>query len=51
MERWKEYLIGGILCLCISVPMSIIDLKISAATLVAFTLFAYGAYKAFKREE
>ena len=45
MAEAYEYLIGGILCLIISVVASIMQNRISPPSLVAFGLFIYGVYK------
>ena len=48
MAEAYEYLIGGIICLIISVVASIMQNKFSAPSLVGLGLFFYGVYKAIK---
>ena len=48
MNFTNEYFIGGVLCLLISIGSIIIGNRISAATVVSFTLFLFGIYKAMK---
>lgn len=45
MAEAYEYLIGGIICLIISVVASIMQNRISAPSLVGIGLFVYGVYK------
>ncbi|WP_405281265.1 hypothetical protein [Methanobrevibacter sp.] len=45
MAEAYEYLIGGIICLIISVVASIMQHKFSAPSLVGIGLFLYGVYK------
>ena len=48
MNFTNEYFIGGVLCKLISRGSIIIGNRISAATVVSFTLFLFGIYKAMK---
>lgn len=48
MAEAYEYLIGGIICLIISVVASIMQNKFSAPSLLGLGLFFYGVYKAIK---
>lgn len=45
MAEAYEYLIGGIICLIISVVASIMQHKFSAPSFVGIGLFIYGVYK------
>lgn len=51
MERWMEYLIGGILCLIISMIFFVINKKVSAGMIVSFGFFLYGVYRAIKHKQ
>ena len=47
MNRNQEWLVGGILCLIISIGFSVMNKRITTGTIVAFILFLFGIYKAF----
>ena len=48
MNRGTEYLIGGILCLIISIAFMIINKKISAGVIGSFALFIFGVVQAIR---
>lgn len=46
MASWMEFLIGGILCLIISIVIAVTQKRITPGTIVAFVFFIIGVYKA-----
>ncbi|MBP3791824.1 MAG: hypothetical protein ILA26_07330 [Methanobrevibacter sp.] len=48
MNRGMQYLIGGILCLIISIAFMIIHKKISSSVVASFILFIIGIVQAIR---
>ena len=45
MDKSTQYLIGGILCLIISIAFFVMHHKISAGVVAGFVLFLYGVFR------
>lgn len=51
MDKSTQYLIGGILCLIISIAFFVMEHKISAGVVAGFVLFLYGVFRVVQNKK